>query len=1046
MMKNKFEKGDNVIIISTNKVGTINDVLIRNNNVAYKVTIDGRQTTYQEKFLKKYYNSEDEIKESWIFNEFATVDDFKIFQTWYRLKKPIEGNLYSYLASKTIFNPFQFKPLMKFISPGSDERLFIADEVGVGKTIETGIILTELLARGRLTRKSSILIICPNSLGIKWREEMKDRFNFSFHFHTPETLQAYLKNAKEGIIPNEYKWSIVSLQTLRHKKYMGILEDLKSNRINDVFNMLIIDEAHHMRNNSTITNEMGNLLSSMSEMMIMLSATPLNLKDEDLYNQMHILNPGIFADMQTFQALLSPVKSINTCRRLLEKKDISLYERIEEKFEEMRNDPIGEIIVRNNSIQNLLYIIKNKEELTDEQIVYYSNLLISFSPFAQSFTRTLKREAFQNRVIREPIKIAVNLSEKEMEFYNEVVKVVEELYLLKGGNESALGFISNTPRRMASSCIPAMKEYLKWCIDNNKMKRECDYNDEDILEDDYDLKEIAIPEDIKDRFTYLLNKAKEIEEEDYKYIQFSKAVEELMSNIHNKQIIVFSFFIRTLKYLKRRLEEEGYKVGLICGEMPLESINNKVGRYEVMKDFEEGKLNILLSSDVGGEGLDFQFCEAMINYDLPYNPMKIEQRIGRIDRFGQKADKIFVASMYIKNTVDETIYDALYGRIRLVEDSVGLVEPIVSEKITELQSDIITNSLSEEQLNQRIEDINLAIQQAKLELDKFENSREELLGDEYFKRTIANMDKTDFVGPEDAMFLSEACIKEWENCTFQKEGVLAKIKLSKELKNKLEKYMKSPGAEGSSRELGKLVKENEVKVIFDGSLAMENKEAHFLSPTGFWIKFLLELLEENKKISKVFYAETKTNLINIPSGEYIVPFYELKTEGFRTELNLAAVPISICEKVPYKYDYIKLSRRINKVISNCTDFQGVEIQLEDYIDIGIQAVEEAISDKIVMMKNENKFKVEAKKRSLEEGCRVRCERLQQKINTHIEKSAAQGIEANKDFLRLIKSQIENEEQNNKEKIKNLEKISELSVSTSLIALMYLKIKEGDSIE
>lgn len=1043
-MSAKFEKGDNVVVISTNKIGTVNQVLSRNNNYGYKVTIDGKQTTYQEKFLKKYSNEEDEIKESWVFNEFGDTNDFKIFQTWYRLKRPIEGDLYSYLASKTVFNQFQFKPLLKFISSGSDERLFIADEVGVGKTIETGIILTELLARGRITRKSPILIVCPNSIGIKWREEMKDRFGFSFYFHTAESLKNYLQSAKNGIIPNEYKWSIVSLQTLRHKNYITVLEEVKSDRINDIFSMVIIDEAHHMRNNNTITNRLGNLLSSMTEMMLMLSATPLNLKDEDLYNQMHILNPGLFADKQTFQTLLSPVKSINKCRRYLESKNIDYYEEIIHELESLRSDPLGEIIYDNPSIKNLIQVLYEKQKLSDSKIAEYSNLLMSFSPFDQSFTRTLKREAFQNRVIREPIKVCVDLSKKERDFYNEVIKVVEEIYILKKGNSKALGFITNTPRRMASSCIPAMKDYLKWCLDNNKMLDINQDNDEEI-EDESDLVQIELPKEIKDKFEYLLDKASEIEENDYKYNEFIKIIKQIMNITDNKQIIVFSFFVRTLKYLKKRLINDGYRVGLICGEMPLETEKGKIGRYEVMKQFKNGEYDILLASDVGGEGLDFQFCQAMINYDLPYNPMKIEQRIGRIDRFGQKASKIFVASMYLKDTVDEAIYTALYERIKLVEDSVGLMEPIVEEKITELQSDIITNKLSPEQLKRKIEDINLAIQEAKLELEKFENNREELLGDEYFKKTIANMDKTDFVGPSDAIFLTKMFLENYDDCVFHIDGEIARMKLSKIIREKISRYIKKPGSEGSSRELQPLLTNKEIKVVFNGSIAIENSDAHFLSPTGFWIRFLLDELENNKKIYRVFYGKSYEKLINIPKGNYIVPFYEVKTEGFRTELNLAAVPININTLKTFECDYTKFCRRISKVIINSEHNDEVDIQPDEYINIGIESVEKSNNDKISILKDENKFKIESKKRSLNEGCRIRCERLSKRIETHIEKNKIEGLEPNKDFIRLINSQIQNEKNNTINKINKLEKKSELSVSNSLIALMYLSVKEGDNI-
>ena len=181
-------------------------------------------------------------------------------------------------------------------------------------------------------------------------------------------------------------------------------------------------------------------------------------------------------------------------------------------------------------------------------------------------------------------------------------------------------------------------------------------------------------------------------------------------------------------------------MGLICGDIPLLSDGVQPGRYEIMERFEKKELDILLSSEVGGEGLDFQFCQAIVNYDLPYNPMRVEQRIGRVDRFGQKADKVIVASMYIKDTIDEDIYSALYERIRLVENGVGALEPILGNRLVDLQRDIISGQLHKEQLEVRMREIELAVEQARIEMESFESSRRELMGDEYFTSPLHNLE------------------------------------------------------------------------------------------------------------------------------------------------------------------------------------------------------------------------------------------------------------------------------------------------------------------
>lgn len=406
----RFGKGDNVRIVSSGKVGTINKVLLRENNIGYQVTVDGKTTVYQEKYLEPFKDEEQEIIESLAMQEFKGADEYHLFQTWFRLKRPVEGNFYSYLASRTIFNPYQFKPLSKFIAPGSEERLFIADEVGVGKTIETGIILTELIARGRLDRRSPILIVCPNVLGPKWVNEMTRRFGLRFKLLDGASLGNALKYVLDGgFLPDEAIWAVASLQLLRMEKNMQFMQKIDASREVQLWSMVVIDEAHHMRNSSTESNNLGILLSGLTEMMLMLSATPLNLRDEDLFNQMHVLNPAMFPDRQTFSALLSPVKSINRCRRLMAEKSHTLYGEMLKELIELESGPLGKAIGEHPGVIELKRRIETGEPMTSTEIARYDRTLISLSPLDNSFNRTLKREAIKHRVTREPLKVPVEL-------------------------------------------------------------------------------------------------------------------------------------------------------------------------------------------------------------------------------------------------------------------------------------------------------------------------------------------------------------------------------------------------------------------------------------------------------------------------------------------------------------------------------------------------------------------------------------------------------------------------------------------------------------
>jgi len=281
----RFNVGDNVRYITTGQIGTINKVIEQTRSYSYKVMLEGRVRTIAEIFLEPYIDTEESLVEEFFQKEYGNYQDYMIFQTWFRLTRPLENNLYSYLGSKTVFNPHQFKPLLRFLSPSSDERLFIADEVGVGKTIETGIILMEMFSRGRLDNRTPILIVCPNSLGPKWVQEMKERFRLNFHLHNGESLRYTLATTlQDGVFPTRYNFSVVSLELLRKEEHLNMLKEIDSRREKPLFGMVIVDEAHHMRNTETDSNELGNVLSGMTNMMLMLSATPLNLKNEDLFN------------------------------------------------------------------------------------------------------------------------------------------------------------------------------------------------------------------------------------------------------------------------------------------------------------------------------------------------------------------------------------------------------------------------------------------------------------------------------------------------------------------------------------------------------------------------------------------------------------------------------------------------------------------------------------------------------------------------------------------------------------------------------------------
>ncbi|GAH68620.1 unnamed protein product, partial [marine sediment metagenome] len=241
-------------------------------------------------------------------------------------------------------------------------------------------------------------------------------------------------------------------------------------------------------------------------------------------------------------------------------------------------------------------------------------------------------------------------------------------------------------------------------------------------------------------FQMLKEYADRIGKTDTKYDKFLESLRRLEKEDPHSKIMVFAFFKKTLEYLKKKLEttEYGGKVALIYGDIPIKK------RQKTIKKFRQtNEIKILLSSEVGGEGLDFEFCNVIFNYDLPWNPMRVEQRIGRLDRYGQRHEKILIYNFSMIGTIDDEILNRLYGRINVFERFIGDLEAILGEQITDLTRDIFNIELTWEQKINKIEKVAENIVRRQKQLEEFEKECQKFIGqDEYFNQEITNILKT----------------------------------------------------------------------------------------------------------------------------------------------------------------------------------------------------------------------------------------------------------------------------------------------------------------
>jgi SNF2 family DNA or RNA helicase len=598
------------------------------------------------------------------------------------IKNPLNNILYSYNTNRLTPEPHQYNPLVKFLN-SENNRILIADEVGLGKTIEAGMIYKEIDKREEL--KISLIVV-PSSLTYKWKEELNIRFDEDFTIYKTNqfiNLIEEVENYSNSKLIHEK--IIISYHTLRDEKVMKKL----TNSFFEV-DFLIMDEAHTMRNMGTSTYQSAEIITSLSEHIIFLTATPVQNSLSDLFNILSLLDGDYFKDYDYFRKLLQPNPIIH--------KTISLIR---------NNTPLNEIkkFIKENKKDSYPTLLKNIfneilciENINNSKKIKFIDKLKKSDYLSFIINRTKKKD-IGLITPRNASSVVVDISEEEKDYYDAVVEFVR---FLNPGTPQ--GFITIMPERMASSSMIASLESFKEIQKNGKLF----IKDIDDLEDYYE--DINIHQEAMKYLDKIIAKGELIGQYDSKFIKFEEILKDLKSQ-KIKHMIVFSFFKKTLNYLESKLESLGYSVGKIHGDIPTED------RFKIIKEFKNGAFDILLSSEVGSEGLDMQFCNVVINYDLPWNPMRVEQRIGRIDRIGQKFDKLYIFNLCISGSIEDRILNKLYSKLNIFEDSIGELEPILGDLEKELNISELMN-LSQKEIDEKLNLKELALEREKIEISK----------------------------------------------------------------------------------------------------------------------------------------------------------------------------------------------------------------------------------------------------------------------------------------------------------------------------------------
>ena len=747
---------------------------------------------YQEIHLEALADEKDPL-ELLSQGKFGRAKDLRGNITHIRLTGRLANLIYSMNTTNTDFYAYQFKPVLNFLeSPGNG--LLIADEVGLGKTIEAGLIWTELRSRYDIKR---VMVLCPAILQQKWRDELRRRFGISAEIMNSDELLQCFNGFKSGE-RNEF-YTICSMQGLRPRrgwdeengdqnKSSILARYLENNRYQEpLLDLLIIDEAHYLRNPESMTADLGRLLRSVTDQILLLSATPVHLRSKDLYQLLNLVDENTFNQPQVFDEIMNANAPILKARDGALKRSLS-----QQQFLDLLRDALEHpFLSENRQIRSIIKEPPSEDQLQDKSFVtQIANRLENVNLLGRIVNRTRKRDVQEFRVVREPVAESVPMSPEEREFYNAVTDAVREYASINKGIES---FLLVMPQRQVSSSMPAALE--EWF-------RKGKFNEDEIYED---LGLDDVNHEIGPLTRVLIERVKEfgnletLRANDSKYRRLSEMLTKHLNKHPYDKIVLFAYFKATLKYLYKRLTEDGISCTVIMG-------GGGNDKQEILRGFEasEGS-QVLLSSEIASEGVDLQFSHILINYDLPWNPMKVEQRIGRIDRLGQKSPKITIWNLLYEDTIDYRIYTRLYQRLGIFERALGGLEAILGQEIRKMTSDLLGSKLTPDQEIARIDQTEQAISNLRSQEETLEGEANNLVahGDYILQQVQAARELQRTISSQDILtYIFDFFTKKYPGTQFAQlnsDELIFDVSLSDEAKADFEAFLKSKQLHGQTR-------------------------------------------------------------------------------------------------------------------------------------------------------------------------------------------------------------------------------------------------------
>jgi ATP-dependent helicase HepA len=872
----------------------------------YPVFFGGNRATNIPESDLELYTAGGSIEDLLREGVFAAKETLSKLITFTKLQYPLRDNLYAIRATRTQFLHYQFKPLLKFLD-SPKQRLLIADEVGLGKTIEAGLILVELRAR-HPESLDRVLVVCPSALCGKWRTELKSRFDEDFKIFDADDVRTFLQDFDANGEATKLR-GICSIQMLRGQQIVDEWE-----AVSPTLDLLVIDEAHHLRNPDTLSHRMGRILGENADSILLLTATPIHLGNVNLFYLLRILDPEQFgtnpAAMRDevgeflFQRLIRANEPVIEALRVLRTSIPADFQRCQNLLLQAAHSPEAERFTKNPLFQDALRKLRETSPDNRRDLIELQRDIANLNLLGSALTRTRKREV-ETRVMREPRVIRVGWTKEEQDFYDAVTNYVLSRYQALAGEPFA-AFLTMMPQRQVASCIPAVVERYEHDLFNEVGGLDAELSDlqpEDWTNEAGSATPVAPELDLRQ----VILRWKAAGSSDTKFQELLNAIRLLDEAEPDRKVLIFAYFKPTLYYLSRRLTEAGYRNEVISGDYSDEERQESIKRFH-----DDARVRILLSSEVGSEGLDFQFCHVMVNYDLPWNPMVVEQRIGRLDRIGQKSDKIIIFNFSVPGTIEDRIFTRLYQRIRIFEESIGDLEPILGEEIKNLTRDLLSSQLTPKQQEERINQTTNVLEQRRQELAELESKSVRFLGhDEFFTEEMDRvLKKKRYISAEELQtFLLEFLAKHFPACLL--ESILDnqfELTVSDELEQFVARQI--PSDDQTLLEFRRRCGRRAVRLTFDSDIALNDREIDFVTIHHPLIRAIVRHYEEHQEeLHPVARVTLPSELISreeslrrLESGDYLYFIYRLEIQGTRSERTLQAVFVRADTGTPLSRD------------------------------------------------------------------------------------------------------------------------------------------------